>query len=303
MTGVGFEEQGRSRREGVAVMSEVGRRGGGQRRGEVLDVLRASPAPMGVTEVATAIGVHPNTVRFHLDALVADGVVERTVAEPAGPGRPRTVYSARPGMDRGGTRSYRLLARMLLSRLAASVDDRAHAHADQTAGITEITDMTEIAGIAGPAGTVEAVETGRVWGGYLVDEPPPYQRVTAQEAVAHLTALLAELGFDPEPQPNQRAGAGAGLKPLADTHQDTRAARPGRRSGRGRPEPVPDRIRLRHCPFLELAEEYGQIVCPLHLGLMQGALAELRAPVSATRIEPFAEPGACLAHLAPAGGP
>ncbi len=30
---------------------------------------------------------------------------------------------------------------------------------------------------------------------------------------------------------------------------------------------------------------------------MQGALKELDAPVEADRLEPFAEPGACLAHL------
>ena len=59
-------------------------------------------------------------------------------------------------------------------------------------------------------------------------------------------------------------------------------------------------IRLRHCPFLELAEEYGDLVCRIHLGLMQGALAELRAPVTAAVLEPFAEPGACLARLEPA---
>ena len=56
-------------------------------------------------------------------------------------------------------------------------------------------------------------------------------------------------------------------------------------------------IRLRHCPFLELAEGYDQVVCAIHLGLMQGALTGLGAPVTATRLEPFAEPGACLAHL------
>jgi len=33
---------------------------------------------------------------------------------------------------------------------------------------------------------------------------------------------------------------------------------------------------------------------------MQGALAELRAPLAATGLEPFAEPDACVAHLAPA---
>jgi len=38
---------------------------------------------------------------------------------------------------------------------------------------------------------------------------------------------------------------------------------------------VPVAVRLRHCPFLELAEGYDQLVCRVHLGLMQGALAEL----------------------------
>ena len=32
---------------------------------------------------------------------------------------------------------------------------------------------------------------------------------------------------------------------------------------------------------------------------MQGALRQLRAPVAATDLVPFAEPGACLAHLDP----
>ena len=38
------------------------------------------------------------------------------------------------------------------------------------------------------------------------------------------------------------------------------------------PEPVADgngsadRIRLRHCPFLELVEPHRNLVCPLHLG-------------------------------------
>ena len=63
---------------------------------------------------------------------------------------------------------------------------------------------------------------------------------------------------------------------------------------------MPAVIRLRHCPFLELAEAYGQLVCRIHLGLMQGALAELRAPVTAAQLEPFAEPDACVIRLEPA---
>lgn len=204
-------------------------------------MLRAADGPLGVADLAERIGVHPNTVRFHLDALVAEGAVHRRVEEPAGPGRPRTVYAPRPGMDRGGMRAYRLLAQVLVSRLAST----------------------------GPAAAGAAAEAGREWGRFLIDPMPPFRRPTALESADRLTALLADLGFEPVAEP---AGDGTG----------------------------PGRIRLRHCPFLELAEEYGQVVCSVHLGLMQGALAELRAPLAATDLRPFAEPDSCLALLAPA---
>lgn len=215
------------------------------RRREVLEVLRTAPAPLGVAETARRMGLHPNTVRFHLDALVADGLVERRTVAPTGPGRPRTVHTVRPGMDRAGHRDYRLLARMLLSRWAA----------------------------ADPAGArEEAMETGRAWGRFLVDPLPPYEPATPGRSVAALLDLLNGLGFAPQPEGEERANG---------------------ESGR-----TPERIRLRHCPFLELAEEQGRLVCPLHLGLMQGALAELGAPLTATTLEPFATPDSCVAHLA-----
>jgi predicted ArsR family transcriptional regulator len=207
------------------------------RRREVLDVIRAAEEPLGVAELAEQIGVHPNTVRFHLDALVAEGSVERRVEEPDGPGRPRAVYATRPGMNRNGTRGYRLLAQMLLSHLGST------------------------GGEARPV----AMAAGRAWGHYLIEPSPPFRRLTVAEAAARLTALLDDLGFAPTAESAEGA--------------------------------TPDRIRLRHCPFLELAEEYGHVVCPIHLGLMQGALAELRAPLRATDLEPFAEPDSCLAHL------
>ncbi|MFE8948646.1 helix-turn-helix transcriptional regulator [Streptomyces sp. NPDC007856] len=211
------------------------------RRRAVLDVLRAAPSPLGVTETAERMGVHPNTVRFHLETLVSEGLVERRTEPSPGPGRPRTVYTARPGMDRGGTRDYRLLARMLLSRWATA--DPATARE-------------------------EAMETGRAWGAHLVQPPPPFEEPTADRSVAALLALLGELGFAPQAEEADETGG------------------------------PPRRIRLRHCPFLELAEEHGKLVCPLHLGLMQGALARLDAPLTATGLEPFLEPDSCVAHLA-----
>jgi predicted ArsR family transcriptional regulator len=55
---------------------------------------------------------------------------------------------------------------------------------------------------------------------------------------------------------------------------------------------------VRGCPFREVAENHQDVVCQLHLGLMQGALARMRAPVTADRLEPFAEPSLCIAYLA-----
>ena len=139
-------------------------------------------------------------------------------------------------MDRGGPRSYRLLARILLGHLASS----------------------------GPCAEESAARVGRTWGRFLVDEPLPFQELTAEEAIARLTCLLDDLGFAPEPE-----GGG----------------------------PVPEEIRLRRCPFLELAEEYGPLVCRVHLGLMRGALDRLRAPVTVAGLEPFATPDSCAARL------
>jgi predicted ArsR family transcriptional regulator len=46
-----------------------------------------------------------------------------------------------------------------------------------------------------------------------------------------------------------------------------------------------------------LAEERSAVVCPIHLGLMQGALEAWNAPVTVDRLEPFVEPGLCLTHM------
>jgi predicted ArsR family transcriptional regulator len=234
------------------------------RRLAVLDAVRGAGAPVGITEVAERLGVHPNTVRFHLDALVAQGRVERTVEQPSGPGRPRTVHTVRRGMDRGGARHYRLLARMLVGRLAST----------------------------GPAAetAAEATDAGRAWGRDLVEPFAPSHRPTARESAERVAALLDDLGFAPQLDDGDDGGNDDGDGGGKGGDSDDAAYGSG----------GPAAIRLRHCPFLELAEEYGGVVCPLHLGLMQGAFAALGAPVAAHRLEPFAEPDACVAHLAPA---
>jgi predicted ArsR family transcriptional regulator len=110
-----------------------------------------------------------------------------------------------------------------------------------------------------------AVNAGEAWGRYLAATPSPARRIGTEEAVRRLTEVLADVGFAPGPVQDQ-----------------------------------PDAVMpLRHCPFREVAEEHRDVVCSLHLGLMRGALKEVRAPLGVDRLDPFVEPSLCLAHLTP----
>jgi predicted ArsR family transcriptional regulator len=115
-----------------------------------------------------------------------------------------------------------------------------------------------------------AEAAGREWGAYFTEQPPPYQKLTTEEAIGKLTAIMAELGFSP------RAEADGG--------------------GRYR-------LCLRQCPFREVAQHHQDVICSLHLGLMRGALDRMRAPVGADRLDPFVEPSLCVARLSERGDP
>ena len=72
------------------------RSGLGPTRTEVLSELRSSGAALTVTTIAAAVGLHPNSARFHLDALVDQGLVERADEQRDRPGRPKALYRAAP---------------------------------------------------------------------------------------------------------------------------------------------------------------------------------------------------------------
>ncbi len=215
-----------------------------ERRKAVLRMLREAARPMSASEVAARLGVHPNTVRFHLQALLADGSVERLGPATAASGRPPVRYRAVTGMDPGGPRGYRMLAAMF----ATGYDHQYAAETDPVA---------------------RAVAVGRAWGRRLAPATGDGRRPTHREAVDMLATVFAGLGFAPEPLP--------------------------------RDEVAPAVLALRHCPFLELVSGEGavpdRLVCAVHLGLLRGALDAVRAPVAAERLEPFARPDRCVAHL------
>lgn len=109
-----------------------------------------------------------------------------------------------------------------------------------------------------PVAAHRAVDSGRDWGRRLAAQVP-----TDGDPTSRLVTLLDEMGFAPE---RRTTGAGA-------------------------------QIGLRHCPFLELAGPRTDVVCPVHLGLMQGAAESLGGDLAVTSLTPFAEPDLCVAQL------
>lgn len=60
----------------------------------VLTVLREQPEPVTLSGLSDVTGLHPNTLREHLEALESRGLLRRAQAAPAGPGRPAWLYEA-----------------------------------------------------------------------------------------------------------------------------------------------------------------------------------------------------------------
>jgi predicted ArsR family transcriptional regulator len=111
--------------------------------------------------------------------------------------------------------------------------------------------------------SARAEEAGRAWGAHLVRRPPPFTSISKEETVDEVVHLHEQFGFRPE----------------------LREATSGQE------------LVLKRCPFPELATTYPAVICSVHLGLMRGALAELGTGVEADGLAPFAEPGACVAHV------
>src|SRR5450759_1037436 len=78
----------------------------GLTRSRLLAVLRDSRGPMGIRELADAVGLHPNSVREQLARLAEAGLVATETASPSGRGRPRLRYVARPEEDEQEPVSY-----------------------------------------------------------------------------------------------------------------------------------------------------------------------------------------------------
>lgn len=163
-------------------------------RAAVLEHLQRGGRPSTIAELATVLDLHVNTVREHLDALVARGLAVRDKAPARGRGRPAWTYAATDQVEPDSrVRDYAGLATALAGHLERTSND--------------------------PAG--DALEAGRAWGRELAggrSTTAPHAGAAASGAGARrqTLALMAELGFDPEAD---AASTTAALRrcPLLDT--------------------------------------------------------------------------------------
>jgi predicted ArsR family transcriptional regulator len=153
-------------------------------RQRVLSVIEASTEPLTVELLTERTGLHANTVRGHLEVLLASGAVEREAADSAGRGRPRWLY--RSGHQ--APSPFRALAEALSAQLTfvrdpslaeAAAERWSHALPDlPIAGtpdeaVSEATDALNRLGfnaIASPVGNAIAV-TGCPYGDIVDDNP------------------------------------------------------------------------------------------------------------------------------------
>lgn len=195
-------------------------------RAEILEALRSARDGLDTNQLAERVGLHPNTIRWHLGVLTDGGLVQAVPERRHGRGRPSIVHRLTGEGTARGRDEYRLLATML----------------------------TEVVATDGH-GEARAYEAGVRWGRHLQQGDPD----------AAIADLLDQEGF------------------AAEQHGDA--------------------IEMRRCPFYALAESSPQVICTLHHGIIDGALAEAGSGEAVERLNPFVEPRLCIAHLRRAAQP
>lgn len=201
-------------------------------RYRLYEVVCARTEPVGRDEAAAAAGIGRALAAYHLDKLVALGLLIASYQRPsgrAGPGagRPAKLYARSAGEFAVSVpaREYELAARLL-------------------------------------AMAVEADCSGA-------------SRLALQAAARQLGAVLGQCG---------QTGAGP--------HDPRQAMEAALRANGFEPRTGDDgSIRLRNCPFRQLAAQHTEIICGMNLALIEGMAAGLDALALQPALDP--RPGCC----------
>lgn len=140
------------------------------KRARVLEWLQHQVGAVTIADAASALGMHANTVREHLDGIVRRGLATRERAPAAGRGRPAWHYRAAEDLKEPDprVRDYAGLASTLASHIARTSSDPAS----------------------------DALAAGWEWGRSLAQDTAG-RPLTPAGARRRVIEILDELGFDP----------------------------------------------------------------------------------------------------------
>lgn len=246
--------------------------GGGRRdrlprnrqRERVLQIVRAHGDAIDAVEVASRIGLHVTTVRFHLDALCDEGAIERIRMNRGGVGRPRTGYRAvEERLD------YRILAEILAMELGETVDARA-----RRAHRVGLQWAARIAGSQESVADQDSTDTSQA------HDPLDQGALLA-------TDVFRRMGFAPE--------LAADSEPTASMSADRKQSVGRERVIRLRECPVRDFARVH--PEVGCGIHLGLLQGLLDHAAAEGGKSDARNQELSTRLDPFVESELCIARL------
>jgi predicted ArsR family transcriptional regulator len=206
-----------------------------------LEIAR-SAVPLSTSKIAETLGLHPNTIRPHLERMRDVGLLVQSVGPSRGVGRPQHLWSLAPEAPSLGLEPpvFTMLAKMMLEIAAAAGAD---------------------------SETAEQVgeREGRVQASRRERKAP---------CLIRLVRFLDDLGFEPlvfEDHPVSGT--------TTREEGDCRDGRSGAQSvsetkNRVRENSGKVTVAFMNCPFEDLARECPDLVCSLHCGLLQGFLGD-----------------------------
>ncbi|MFV0495850.1 helix-turn-helix transcriptional regulator [Mycobacterium sp.] len=231
-----------------------------RQRDRILELVRERDEPVDASALAARTGLHTTSVRFHLDALCDEGILERIRLARPGVGRPRIGYRAVAERF-----DYRRLAATLALELGDTSGER-HRHA-------EAIGRRWAQGITPEPAPEKSTASSARDAANPVEDAAAQSRVLAGHA-AEVAKAFARMGFAPEPLPTTAAPA--------DTEQTIRL--------RG----CPIRDFARDYPEVGCAMHNGLLQGLLGVPAARGN--GIASNVTA-ELQPFVEPQLCLVRM------
>jgi predicted ArsR family transcriptional regulator len=235
----------------------------GARRAGLLAALEAVAGPATVADLAATTGLHPNTVRAHLDVLVREGRVTRRTEQRTTRGRPRELYEVTGAPD--PSQAYASLALLLAEQLAAATSDPA----------------------------AEGERMGRRWAAHDAPQAPS-PHVARDGGVVRVGGPPHDDAVAPPPTAGPSPRVDDGVRQVVRVLRRAGFAPELSEDG--------TQVLLHACPFREVAAAQPTVVCQAHLGLIRATLDRAGSSVVARAIQPFVAPDLCVASFeVPAG--